>query len=232
MPPRVKKSAAAKKVDPTVENQENPGINVEARESTEETQEPEVAKTAAANDVDKPVENQENPGTSTEERESTNPEPEVAEVPKMAPAHEVDETVHNQMNPGLEMVDRHPEPVILEDAAGVKFDVSKPFPELITDDPEAEKRRARVRQTESVLDAKNIEGSNDPDNDEREHLEIEFLESGLTVAARVWKAGQVLVLEDNEASKKTHQDAEGNVWYELSADEQMERYGKVFFEKR
>src|SRR3954465_8684931 len=88
--------------------------------------------TSTTNKVDETVVNQENPVVSETERESTNPEPEVAEVPKMAPANKVDDTVLNQENPGAgTFVDRNPEPVVLEDSAGVKFDVSKPYPELL-----------------------------------------------------------------------------------------------------
>lgn len=192
------------------------------------------AKKKTTPKVDTPVENQENPVTSTEERESTNTEPREPEVPKMAPANKVDETVVNQENPGSgEMVDRLPEPVILEDSNGIKFDVSKPFPELITDDPETEMRRAEIRQSEGVLNAKDIEGPEDEEEVERpDTFDLYFLESGLTANGRVWKAGQTLKIEDTEDGRRPHEDSEGNVWYELSASEQKERYGKVFFEKR
>jgi hypothetical protein len=235
MPPRAKKAAPANKVDETVENQENPVSSEEQRESTEKVAEPKVAKMAAANDVDVPVENQENPVISEEARESTDEPADDKEATKawdkLAEANPVDETVENQENPGAgTFVDRHPEPVIFEDSAGIKYDVSKPFPELVTeeDSPEEKQRKARVRQTEAVLDAKKI---GDTDND-HDHIEIEFLETGLTVQRRVWKKGQVLIMEDNEQNRLSNSDSQGNVWYEQSAEEQKERYGKVFFEKR
>lgn len=190
---------------------------------------------ASAPKVDETVENQENPISSEKERESTNTEPKEAKVPKMAEANKVDETVVNQENPGAgEIIDRNPDPVILEDSAGIKYDVSKPYPELMDDDPDAEERKAQVRQNESALDAKKIDGpeTDDKSDENHKHFEIHFLESGLSALGSVWKKGQVLTLEDNAGTKSTNQDTEGHVWYDLSADQQKERYGKVFFEKR
>lgn len=231
MPPRKK---ATPKVDPTVENQESPGSSEEVRPSTETTNEPEVPELAPANKVDETVVNQENPGTSETERPSTEEPTPAPETPKVAPAHEVDETVVNQESPGSgEFVDRNPEPQIVEDSAGIAYDVSKPYPELVTSDPETEQRRARVRHESGALDAKDIEGADDDKKEEsKDRLEIYFLETGLTAQSRVWKAGQTLVLEDNEETRKGIEDTEGNVWYDLSAEEQKKRYGKVFFEKR
>lgn len=234
MPPR-KRATATNKVDETVKNQENPVSSEEQRESTEEVAEPRVAKMAAANEVDTPVENQENPITSEEERESTDTPVDDKEATKawdkLAEANPVDETVENQENPGGgSFVDRNPEPVVFEDSAGIKYDVSKPYPELMVeeDSPEEKQRKARVRQTEAVMDAKKI---GDTEND-HDHIEIEFVETGLTVQRHVWKKGEVLVMEDNEQNRLSNSDSQGNVWYEQTADEQKERYGKVFFEKR
>lgn len=185
----------------------------------------------ATTKVDTPVENQENPGVSENSRPSTDTKPQTPEVPKMAAANKVDDTVVNQESPGSgEMVDRQPDPVISEDSNGIKYDVSKPYPELIVDNEEDEKRRARIRQTEGALNAKDLEGE-DSDKD-RKKIEITFLATGLTSHGSVWKAGQVLSMDDTEDNRKANEDTEGNVWYELSADEQKERYGKVFFEKR
>jgi hypothetical protein len=47
---------------------------------------------------------------------------------------------------------------------------------------------------------------------------------------KVWKRGEVLTL-DPEA-RNLEQDTEGNVWYEMSTDDQKERFGKVFFERK
>lgn len=232
MPP-AKKRAPAKvnKVDVTVENQEKPVTSDEKREATDATSSPEVAKMAPANEVDETVENQMNPVTSDEERESTDPEPTPDEVPKMAPANEVDETVHNQMNPGLDMVDRHPEPVIREDDIGVKFDVSKPFPEIVDDTSEEEKQRKAVaRYNSAALRAKDV--GETEETDDSDYVILEFVESGLTAEGHVWKKGEFFRVEDTEEARKASADTEGNVWYELSANEQEERYGKVFFERR
>lgn len=235
MPPRAKKAAPANKVDVTVQNQENPVSSEEVRESTETTSSPEVAKMAPANEVDETVVNQEHPGTSTEARESTDVVADEKDATKawdtLAPANEVDAVVENQMNPGINMVDRHPEPEVVEDSAGIKYDVSKPYPELITEDsdPEVQQRKARIRQTEAVLDAKKIGETEESD---RTYIEIEFFETGLTANGHVWKKGEVLKIEDTEDARRSFMDTEENVWYDLSASEQEKRYGKVMFEKR
>lgn len=192
---------------------------------------PPKARKTSTKKVDETVENQENPGTSEEARPSTDSDASIAEVPKMAPANEVDETVVNQESPGSgEFIDRNPEPQIVEDSTGTKFDVSKPFPELVTSDPETEERRARIRQTEGAMNAKDLVDSEEEDDTPK--VEIVFLESGLTAERKVWRKGQVLTLTDTPEARKLSEDTDGKVWYELSADEQKERYGKVFFEKR
>lgn len=193
---------------------------------------PRARKAAPAKKVDETVKNQENPVVSEKERESTEPEPKEAEVAKMAPANDVDDTVVNQENPGTQKpVDRNPDPVVLEDSAGVRFDVSKPYPELMPDDEDSAKRKAEIRQNNAALNAKDIEGADDDKREEHDHITIKFVESGLTVQRRVWKAGETLVMEDNEDNRNQNKDIEDTVWYELSAEQQKERYGKVFFEK-
>ena len=198
---------------------------------------PAKKKPAVANKVDETVVNQEHPISSEEDRkpeESKLAEPQVA---KMAPAHEVDPTVLNQESLGSgEVVDRQPEPVIYQNDIGVEYDVSKPYPELITSDsdPEEQKRKNRARQESGVLNAKDIEGEGDEEAKKNQDpdIEIEFLETGLTVERKVWKAGEVLVLKDNDFTHASNADVDGKVWYEQSASEQKDRYGKVFFEKR
>jgi hypothetical protein len=129
------------------------------------------------------------------------------------------------------MVDRHPDPVILEAANGTQYDISKSSPELVqADQEEVEARRARVRQTDSVFDAKNLVEA--PEDTEKKYIELEFVAAGLTVQGKVWKRGEVLRMEATEATRKANQDTKGNVWYELSADEQQEKYGHVKFERR
>lgn len=231
--PRAKK-ATTPKVDPTVVNQEDPVVALEERPSTESKTEDKVVEVAPANDVDETVRNQESPVISEKARPSTDENADkVDEVVKVAPANDVDDVVVNQENPGAgEFVDRNPEPQIVEDSVGVQFDISKSYPELMTDDPDAGVRKARVRQEQAVLNAKDIEDGNDEEVEKHDHINLYFLESGLTAQGRVWKAGQTLVLEDNEDTRRAQEDIEGNVWYELSASEQKDRYGKVFFEKR
>jgi hypothetical protein len=193
---------------------------------------PRAKKAAPTKKVDETVENQENPIRSEEQRESTNPEPEVAEVPEMAPANEVDDVVFNQENPGVRKpVDRNPDPVIHEDSNGIKFDVSKPYPELMSDDKASAARKEEIRQENAVLAAKDIQGADDEENADRKHITVKFIESGLSVQGRVWRAGQTLVMEDSDDNREPNKDTEGNVWYELLASEQKDRYGKVFFEK-
>lgn len=173
-------------------------------------------KKAETTAVDEPVVNQENPGTSEEDR-SEDSNTEDTSVAEMAPAMDVDETVENQMNPGINMVDRNPEPELVTDEIGVTRDVSKtPEPEIV--DPDAEARaaeKARIRQQEGALNAAEWREDN-PDL-----TTITFVESGLTGRGHVWKAGEQLSFEEDNAED----------WMLLSADEQKDRYGKVFFEK-
>ena len=189
-------------------------------------------KRTATKAVDETVKNQENPGTSTEDR---SPEPKEDTVPEMAPAQEVDDTVKNQESLGsAEVVDRNPEPQLVEDPfTGSTYDVSKSARELV--DPDADKKEAernRIRQTEAVLDAKEIEGEDDDEREETPKIKVEFLESGLTVGNKVYKKGEVLEVEDTEAGRADHADADGTFWYDQSAEKQKERFGKVVFEKR
>lgn len=181
--------------------------------------------------VDETVENQENPGTSTEKREST--ETPEATTPEMAPAQEVDDTVKNQESLGsAEVVDRNPDPQIVTDSTGSQFDVSKSQPELVDPDAEeTERRRAYLRQTEGAMNAKDFR-EDDDESDEKNYVNIVFVESGLTVQGKVWKAGNISKLDDSPEARKAEEDTEGKVWYDQSAEEQKEKYGKVFFEKR
>ncbi len=195
---------------------------------------PRKRASAKAPEVDETVKNQENPGTSTEDRSSDdNRSDEVAE---MAPANEVDVTVVNQENLGAgEVVDRNPDPQPVENPiTGATYDVSKAHPELVDpDQDEREARQARLRQTTGVMNAKEIE---DPEGtEEREEtpkIKIEFLESGLTANRKVWKKGEILELDDVEQTHQENKDTEDQVWYELTANQQKDKYGKVFFEKR
>lgn len=149
----------------------------------------------------------------------------VAAVKTAVPV--IDETVENQMNPGVNMVDRQPEPVVVEGANGLQYDVSKPSPELIVEDPANDARRNRVRQTESVLDAKD----NAVDSD-KDYIVLEFMVTGLTAQGRVWKKGEVLRMEATNDARKANADVNGDVWYELSSEAQLERFGHVKFERR
>lgn len=195
---------------------------------------PPRAKKAATEKVDETVVNQENPVTSEKQRESTEKVAEP-ETPKMAPAHDVDETVVNQESPGSgEFKDRNPDPQIVSDSAGIEYDVSKSQPELVdkrNSDEELE-RKAKLRQTESVLDAKKIEGENDEEARSEKYIEIHFVDTGLTAQGTVWKRGEVLRLVDNDSTKLGNSDTNGDVWYELSAEDQKRRFGRVMFEKR
>lgn len=232
MPPRKRAAAKTTEVDQTVVNQENPGSSEEERETTETESSAKVVGTAPANEVDETVRNQMNPGTSTVERESTDTPAEPGEVNKnIAPTLPVDEVVENQMNPGINMVDRQPDPVILEDSAGIKYDVSKSYPELIQekDAPEEQARRARMRQQEAVLDAKKIGEEVDTGKD---YIVLEFVETGLTAQGHVWKKGEVLRMEDTDENRSSNADTNGDVWYELSSAEQEKRFGHVKFERR
>lgn len=179
--------------------------------------------------VDEPVVNQENPGSSETERPSTE---EVQEpvVPKMAPANEVDETVVNQESPGThEAVNRNPEPNIVADSAGIKYDLNKtPSPELVQEDREAELNR--TRQTEGALNAADWRDE-DADKDKK-YVEVEFLESGFTVSRKVWKKGEIFKEEDNDIFRLYNDNGDGTFWFDQTADEQRKRYGKVLFEKR
>lgn len=124
---------------------------------------------------------------------------------KVEPTVVIDDTVKNQESLGsAEVVDRNPAPV----------------------DIEAEKeaaRKARLLQTEAVLKPESAR------IDSPDKFSVRFLQSGFTVSGRVWKAGQILEL--NEESRPEHEDLNGNVWYDLSEDNQVDRYGKVIFVK-
>lgn len=172
-------------------------------------------KATAPKPVDETVVNQENPGTSETERPSTETTQE-ATTPVMAPAIEVDDTVKNQESPGTFAVDRTPEPQLVTDEAGVTFDVSKSPQPQIVEDSSREAEKNRIRQTEAALD-----GRKDKDNSE-DFFTLEFLETGLTYAQRVWKKGQVVEVP------KDRQKA----WMDLSDEEQKARWGHVKFEKR
>lgn len=84
---------------------------------------------------------------------------------------------------------------------------------------------------ESVQDVVN-ETDNSDKIDNKSKIVIEFLQPGLTIEGKVWKAGDVLKLDDDETATRRHADSQGNLWYDLTADQQKDRYGKVFFEKR
>jgi hypothetical protein len=160
--------------------------------------------------------------------------PTEATVPEMTPAQEVDDTVKNQESLGsAEVVDRNPEPTIVQNSTnGAFYDVSKSAPEVV--DPEAdenESRQNRLRQTSGALNAKDFADEN-ADEDKPSKISLEFLESGLSASGKVWRKGEVLELDDSEEARAPYKDTEGNVWYDLSANEQKEKYGKVFFEKR
>lgn len=145
--------------------------------------------------------------------------------------NKVDDTVINQESLGSgKVVDRNPEPQIVETATGASYDVSKSHPELIDPDKEeTEARRARLRQTDAALNAKDLVEDSD---EQPTKVELEFVESGLTAQGRVWKRGEVLSFEETAETRKANEDNNGDIWYELSTVEQKERYGKVFFEKR
>lgn len=152
---------------------------------------------------------------------------------KSAPVNKVDDTVVNQENPGtVEPVERNPEPQIIE-SGSASYDVNKSHPELI--DPEkdeTEARRARLRQTDAVMNAKDLTEDDSEKKDEGKKVELEFVESGLTAQGKVWKKGEVLSFTETEESRKANADLNDDVWYELSTSQQKDRYGKVFFEKR
>lgn len=150
-------------------------------------------------------------------------------VAAVKPAPVIDETVENQNNPGVNMVDRQPEPVVVEGDNGVQYDISKPSPELIVEDPANNADRNRIRQTEAVLNAKDSSTSVESD---KGYVVLEFMVTGLTAQGRVWKKGEVLRMEDNDENRTSNTDTKGNVWYELSADDQEKRFGHVKFERR
>lgn len=188
-----------------------------------------TSRAKKVNKVDESVVNQENPGSTETERPSTEKTQE-SYVPSMAPANEVDETVRNQESPGsVEAVNRQPEPLIVEDSAGIKYDLSKtPQPELVQEDRSAEKNR--IRQTEGALNP--ADWREEDSNSDKDYVEVEFVDSGFTVARKVWKIGEVFKQEDTEDLRRDSVDADGNLWYDQSAEQQRKRYGKVFFEKR
>lgn len=146
-------------------------------------------------------------------------------------ATKVDDTVVNQESLGSgTVVDRSPESQIVDTATGASYDISKSHPELIDPDKEeTEARRARLRQTDAALNAKDLISNVDV---QPTKVELEFVESGLTAQGRVWKRGEVLSFEETEETRKSNEDNNGDIWYELSTVAQKERYGKVFFEKR
>lgn len=131
-----------------------------------------------------------------------------------APKKVVDETVVNQENPGTSAVDRNPEPQLVTKDNGVTYDISKSAPEVVVDSREAEKNR--IRQTESVLDARTDKEPN------KDFFTIEFVESGLTYAQRVWKKGETVDIPKSRTK----------AWMDLTDEEQVARWGKVKFEKR
>jgi hypothetical protein len=192
-------------------------------------------KKAAEVKVDETVKNQENPGSSTEDR-TPDEAPAKDAMENAAKAQDVDVTVHNQESLGsAEVKDRNPGPQLVEDpTTGGIYDVSKADRELVDPDrEETEARRARLRQTEGVMNAKDIEGEDDQDGSESTlKFSVEFLESGFTVLGKVWKKGEILVLADSEETRNQNKDSVDSVWYELSTSEQKDRFGKVFFEKR
>lgn len=137
---------------------------------------------------------------------------------KAAPkAKVVDETVVNQEHPGTSAVNRDPDPQLVTDTnSGVTFDISKsPAPEIVKDDSdEAEKNR--LRQTSAALDGRTEKSNND------ESFTIAFLETGLTYAQRVWKRGEEVQVPKDRAK----------LWMEMTPEAQIDRWGKVKFEKR
>lgn len=158
----------------------------------------------------------------------------AAKAQPAAPA-QVDDTVKNQESLGsAPVVNRNPDPELVEDPiTGGVYDVNGSQRELVDPDAEAnEIRKNQLRQSEAVLNAKDIEGADDEDRKETPKVKVEFLESGLTVGSKVWKKGEVLEIEDTDAGRGEHKDNDGDYWYDLSAEEQKERYGRVVFEKR
>jgi hypothetical protein len=135
----------------------------------------------------------------------------------------VDETVVNQESPGSqEPVDRSPGQNLVTDDAGVTYDMNKtPAPEIV--DLEAEERaqeKARIRQNEAALNAKDWQ--DEDKKDDSNTVELEFVETGLTHLGHVWKKGEILRCEESELED----------WMKYSAEEQKQRYKRVYFEKR
>lgn len=180
--------------------------------------------------VDEPVKNQEEPFAHTVERPSTEKQSTAPEVAKNIAAHEVDDTVKNQENPGAaEPVDRNPGPQVVTDSEGISYDVSKSSPELIQekDSDEEQARKAKLKQESAALDARGQDETRD-----RKYIEIEFVSTGLTAKSKVWKAGEVLKLEDSEQTRLATASTDGKLWYEMTAEEQKNRFGRVMFERR
>lgn len=180
--------------------------------------------------VDDTVKNQEEPFAHTTERPSTEKDATEPEVAKNTPAHEVDDTVKNQENPGaVEPVDRNPGPQVVTDAEGISYDVSKSSPELLQekDSDEELARKARLKQESAVLDARDQDETR-----ERKFIEVEFVSTGLTAKSKVWKAGEILRFEDTEQSRLATASKEGKLWYDMTAEEQKKRFGRVMFERR
>jgi hypothetical protein len=217
----IEDAAPANEVDQPVVNQENPVDNAEDRTPQSEKPQDEdaaIKDAAPANDVDETVENQENPISSEEDRSEETTEEKDKEATKawdtLAPAAEVDETVVNQMFPGENMVDRNPGPQIVEDSAGVAYDVSKPVPELVDPDAEATaQERARAKQTGAAMNAADFREENE------DNVTIEFLSTGLSAFRHVWKAGETLRYKKSELRP----------WMKKSREEQEERYGRHMF---
>jgi hypothetical protein len=231
----IENAAPANEVDQTVVNQENPIDNaVDRTPESEKAQDEDAAikDAAPANEVDITVENQENPIKSEEDRSEDAGDPdEDPERTKawdtLAPAMEVDATVENQMNPGVNMVDRQPERQLVEDSAGIVYDVSKTVPELVDADVEArEEEKARIRQQEAVLNPAEWR----EDDEDKTYIVLVFVNTGLLGLGKVWKKGETLkVVQDEDQGTR---DINGDSWLDLSAEDQEKRYGRVMFERK
>jgi hypothetical protein len=230
----IENAAPAQEVDQTVINQENSVDNAVDRTPESEKSQAEdtaIKDAAPANDVDVTVENQEQPGKSEEDRSEDAGDPdEDPERTKawdtMAPAQEVDETVQNQMNPGVNMVDRQPERQLVEDSAGIVYDVSKSVPELVDADvEERETEKARIRQQEAVLNPAEWR----EDDEDKTYIVLVFVNTGLLGLGKVWKKGETLKVAGDQHQSTF--DTNGNSWLDLSASEQEDRYGRVMFER-
>lgn len=231
----IENAVPAQEVDQTVINQENPIDNAVDRtpESEKDQDEDAAIKDAApAKDVDETVENQEQPGKSEKDRsEDSNAPAEDPERTKawdtLAPALPVDETVENQMNPGVNMVDRQPERQLVEDSAGVTYDVSKSAPELVdVESEERQQERARIRQSEAVLNPAEWR----EEDEDKDYIVLVFINTGLLGLGKVWKKGETLkVVKDDDQGTR---DINGDSWLDLSQSEQEERFGRVMFERK